>query len=273
MSNPLESWTEEQRSAFLYRVCAEAEAGTARADLFARLAGEAEAQAAIWRAQLTASGKRAPPPFVPDLRTRLVARLVRLFGPGRLRGVLAAMKVRGMAIYTKGEPGGHVVGGVPGAWQTPPTRVVPGGQVVGGACACADVAGPTIRARAATVSAMATKAPKKARVARGNDRHQCRGRPPGGQQPASPVRHPEPLSEPVDNRELQLVRSGRNRPHAGEEVVPRRQPVAHHRWKRRNARYVTEEMRMRLASMIWKHPLGELRERGVEADALLRGGG
>jgi VIT1/CCC1 family predicted Fe2+/Mn2+ transporter len=109
MSNPLESWTEEQRSAFLYRVCAEAEAGTNRADLFARLAGEAEAQAAIWRAQLTASGKRAPPPFVPDLRTRFVARLVRLFGPGRLRGILAAMKVRGMAIYTKGEPGGHVV--------------------------------------------------------------------------------------------------------------------------------------------------------------------
>ncbi len=66
MSNPLESWTEEQRSAFLYRVCAEAEAGTPRADLFTRLAGEAEAQAAIWRAQLTASGKPAPPPFVPD---------------------------------------------------------------------------------------------------------------------------------------------------------------------------------------------------------------
>src|ERR1700737_3713088 len=109
MSNPLESWTEEQRSAYLYRVCAEAEAGTNRGDLFTRLAGEAEAQAAIWRAQLTASGKRAPPPFVPDLRTRLVARLVRLFGPGRLRGILAAMKVRGMAIYTKGEPGGHVV--------------------------------------------------------------------------------------------------------------------------------------------------------------------
>src|SRR5216110_3719999 len=85
MSNPLESWTEEQRSAYLYRVCADAEAGTARADLFTRLAGEAEAQAAIWRAQLTASGKPAPPPFAPDLRTRLVARLVQLFGPRRLR--------------------------------------------------------------------------------------------------------------------------------------------------------------------------------------------
>src|SRR5262244_2467148 len=79
MSNPLESWTEEQRSAYLYRACAEAEAGTSRADLFRRLAGEAEAQAAIWRA------------------------------------VLAAMKVRGMAIYTRREPGGHsapVAGGI-----------------------------------------------------------------------------------------------------------------------------------------------------------------
>jgi VIT1/CCC1 family predicted Fe2+/Mn2+ transporter len=115
MSNPLESWSEEQRSAYLYRACAEAEAGTARADLFRRLAGEAEAQAAIWRAQLTASGKPAPPPFVPDARTRLVARLVQILGPRRLRGVLAAMKVRGMAVYSKREPGGHsapIAGGV-----------------------------------------------------------------------------------------------------------------------------------------------------------------
>src|SRR5215467_4621536 len=108
MSNPLESWTEEQQSAFLYRACADAEAGTPRAELFARLAGEAEAQAAIWRAQLTASGKPAPPPFVPTARARLVARLVKLFGPQRLRGMLAAMKVRGMAIYSQREPGaGH----------------------------------------------------------------------------------------------------------------------------------------------------------------------
>lgn len=107
MSNPLESWTEEQRSVYLYRACADAEAGTPRADLFTRLAGEAEAQAAIWRAQLTASGKPAPPPFVPDLRTRIVARLVPLFGPRRLRAVLAAMKVRGMAIYSRRDPGGH----------------------------------------------------------------------------------------------------------------------------------------------------------------------
>ena len=97
--NPLESWTEEQRSAFLYRACATAEQGTKRAELFRRLAGEAEAQAAIWRAQLTARGHPAPGPYQPDARTRIVARLVQAVGPRRLRRVLAAMKVRGMVIY------------------------------------------------------------------------------------------------------------------------------------------------------------------------------
>lgn len=106
--NPLESWQEEQRSAYLYRVCAEAEAGTTRAELFRRLAGEAEAQGAIWRAQLTARGHAAPVPYAPDLRTRFVAGLVRRLGPERLKNVLAAMKVRGMAIYATAlalEPG------------------------------------------------------------------------------------------------------------------------------------------------------------------------
>ncbi|MDH5245616.1 MAG: hypothetical protein OEW98_04130, partial [Betaproteobacteria bacterium] len=63
MSNPLENWTEEKRSALLYRACAEAEAGNPRAELFRRLAGEAEAQAAIWSAQVTARGNPAPGPY------------------------------------------------------------------------------------------------------------------------------------------------------------------------------------------------------------------
>src|SRR6185436_19358735 len=98
--NPLESLREEQRSAYLYRVCATAEEGTPRAELFRRLAGEAEAQGAIWRAQITARGDAAPGPFEPDTRTQLVAHLVGWLGPRRLRGVLAAMKVRGMAVYS-----------------------------------------------------------------------------------------------------------------------------------------------------------------------------
>jgi VIT1/CCC1 family predicted Fe2+/Mn2+ transporter len=109
--NPLESWTEEQRSAFLYRVCADAEHGTVRAELFRRLAGEAEAQATIWRAQLTSRGHPPPGPFVPDARTRLVASLVQWLGPRRLKNVLAAMKVRGMAVYGAALPAdsGHAL--------------------------------------------------------------------------------------------------------------------------------------------------------------------
>ncbi len=97
--NPHASWHEEQRSAYLYRACATAERDTRLGELFQRLAGEAEAQAAIWRAHLTSKGEAPPGPFVPDVRTRLVARLVAALGPRRLRGVLAAMKVRGMSAY------------------------------------------------------------------------------------------------------------------------------------------------------------------------------
>ena len=106
--NPLESWREEQQAVYLYGVCAEAEAGTPRADLFRGLAGEAAAQAAVWRAQLTAHGHPEPAPYVPDFRARLVAALVRRIGPRPLKTVLAAMKVRGMAIY--GGPAGPAPG-------------------------------------------------------------------------------------------------------------------------------------------------------------------
>jgi vacuolar iron transporter family protein len=132
--NPLESWTEEQRSAFLYRACAEAESGTVRAELFKRLAGEAEAQAAIWRAQLTARGHPAPGPFVPDTRTKLVARMVRWLGPRRLRNVLAAMKVRGMAIYGSALPQepGHAAPVKAGAIEHRHRRLGGGGNLRAG---------------------------------------------------------------------------------------------------------------------------------------------
>lgn len=119
---PFANYDEEQRSAYLYRACARAEAGTVRAELFARLAGEAEAQAAIWRARITSRGLPAPPPFEPDVRARLVARLVGMLGPRRMRTVLAAMKVRGMAVYatSPGVPPG------PGAGTGAGPRVSPG---------------------------------------------------------------------------------------------------------------------------------------------------
>jgi vacuolar iron transporter family protein len=95
----LDSWREEKRSAYLYRVVAAAEAGTPRAALFEDLAREADKQAAIWAQHAEKAGQRVPDQFVPDVRTHVVAALVRALGPRPLRAVLAAMKVRGMSLY------------------------------------------------------------------------------------------------------------------------------------------------------------------------------
>jgi VIT1/CCC1 family predicted Fe2+/Mn2+ transporter len=100
----INSWTEEMRSAHLYRVIAEVEAGTPREKLFRGLATEAESQAAIWAASARASGG-APPRFTPDLRTRIVERLVRHYGARATRSILAAMKVRGLSVYGHAQPG------------------------------------------------------------------------------------------------------------------------------------------------------------------------
>lgn len=99
--HPMEGWHEEMRSAYLYRVMAEAEAGTPRAELFSGLAVEAENQAGIW-ARL---GGAAMPEYAPDLRARMVAALVRRYGPRPLRSVLVAMKVRGLSVYSHAAPG------------------------------------------------------------------------------------------------------------------------------------------------------------------------
>ncbi len=101
----LESWSEEKRSAYLYRVVSDAESGTPRQVLFLELAAAADRQAAIWEEAMAAKGMAPPTAFLPDLRTRMVAALVRRLGARRLRGVLAAMKVRGMSLYTKADPG------------------------------------------------------------------------------------------------------------------------------------------------------------------------
>jgi len=103
----LNGWREEKRSAYLYRVVAEVEAGTPRQALFNELAAEADGQAAIWARHAQAKGLVVPQTYAPDTRTRIVEGLVRRFGPRGLRGMLAAMKVRGMSIYAKADPAHH----------------------------------------------------------------------------------------------------------------------------------------------------------------------
>jgi VIT1/CCC1 family predicted Fe2+/Mn2+ transporter len=104
MSHPYESWQEEKRSAWLYRVVAECERGTPRAALFNELAQAADEQAEIWLAAIAQRGDPAPAAFHPDLRTRVVAGMTRLLKPRAMHSVLAAMKVRGMVLYTQNPP-------------------------------------------------------------------------------------------------------------------------------------------------------------------------
>src|SRR5436190_4306673 len=102
MAQSGEGWLDETRSAYLYRVIAEVERGSPRSKLFQELAREAEGQAAIWAKN---AGLASVPAFVPDLRTRIVAGLVRRYGPRAMRGILAAMKVRGLSVYSHAAPG------------------------------------------------------------------------------------------------------------------------------------------------------------------------
>jgi VIT1/CCC1 family predicted Fe2+/Mn2+ transporter len=93
MSNPYDSWYHERESAWLYRVVAEAESDPRLQQLFRALSQAAEEQALHW-------AKAANPgEFRPQLRSRLVAWLVRRLGPRALKPVLAAMKLRGLSAY------------------------------------------------------------------------------------------------------------------------------------------------------------------------------
>jgi VIT1/CCC1 family predicted Fe2+/Mn2+ transporter len=99
----VDSWYHEKESAWLYRLVAAAESDPRKSELFLKLAAAAEEQAAKW--QLAAA--RAAPAvstdarrFVPSLRARIVARLLKRFDPRSLRAVLAAMKLRGLSVYS-----------------------------------------------------------------------------------------------------------------------------------------------------------------------------
>jgi VIT1/CCC1 family predicted Fe2+/Mn2+ transporter len=95
----LENWKEEKRSAWLYRVVSDCESGTPRQVLFLELAQVADKQAAIWGEKLTEQGGTLPEIYRPDLRTRVIGWLIPRLGIGPMKGMLAAMKVRGMSLY------------------------------------------------------------------------------------------------------------------------------------------------------------------------------
>jgi len=89
-----ENYHEEMRSAYLYRHLSQIEKDTPREKLFRSLAEAAEKQALMWHSESASKTYR------PDARTWLVARLLRWIGPERMLSVLAAMKVRGISVYS-----------------------------------------------------------------------------------------------------------------------------------------------------------------------------
>jgi len=102
MSDDHARWNSEMQAVWLYRVVAEAEPDPARRTTFAALGDAAERQA---REYLTGDGWT----FRPSARSRLVAQVVRRVGPRRARGLLTAMKVRGMSIYDAPREQGHAM--------------------------------------------------------------------------------------------------------------------------------------------------------------------
>ena len=113
MTGPgVDSWYHEKESAWLYRQVAAAEPDAHKRRLFEQLALAAEEQASRWeQAAARDSASPAPRVFAPSARARVVARLLRTFDPASLRPVLAAMKLRGLSIYSalSGAIAGHAM--------------------------------------------------------------------------------------------------------------------------------------------------------------------
>ncbi len=105
MSSGLDGWIHEKESAWLYVQVAASEPDPAKRRLFERLGQAAERQALKWQAG------QPDGHFVyrPSLRARIVAALVRRIGPRAARPVLAAMKLRGLSVYTAVAAPGHAM--------------------------------------------------------------------------------------------------------------------------------------------------------------------
>jgi len=99
----LRRWREEKTAAYLTAAVAAAEKDASCRRLFERLSTESEDQAAI-----IAKKYEIDAVYRPGLRASIVKSLIGLFGPRRIKGALAAMKVRGLSVYSgKICPGSH----------------------------------------------------------------------------------------------------------------------------------------------------------------------
>jgi predicted membrane protein (TIGR00267 family) len=91
-------WQDEADAAFLYRLLSAAEPETEKKDLYRRLADVEERHVEIWGRLLRDYG-REPGRFRPSARTRLLAGLGKIFGPGFLLPMLLAEEGREVKGY------------------------------------------------------------------------------------------------------------------------------------------------------------------------------
>lgn len=105
MSSGLDGWIHEKESAWLYLQVAACEPDPAKRRLFEQLGQAAEDQALKWQASQPGRDFH----FSPSLRSRVVATIVRRTGPRAARHVLAAMKLRGLSVYTAPAAPGHAM--------------------------------------------------------------------------------------------------------------------------------------------------------------------
>jgi len=94
------SWHEEMQSAYLYKVVAQHEHLQNRKQLFTRLAEEAEHQAGLWAKEAKKAGHPIHAEYQPNMRTRIIALLIRHVGATRMKPALAAIKIRGLSVYS-----------------------------------------------------------------------------------------------------------------------------------------------------------------------------
>lgn len=93
------NWQEEIRSAYIYQIMADHEQDIRHKKLFLDLKKAAEKQAQSWELKIKEQGGSAPV-YKPDLRTRIIATLIRVLGAERIHSMLSAFKIRGMSVFT-----------------------------------------------------------------------------------------------------------------------------------------------------------------------------
>jgi VIT1/CCC1 family predicted Fe2+/Mn2+ transporter len=91
-------WQDEADAAYLYRLLSAAEPDAKKSDLYRRLAEVEDRHVQIWAKLLREHG-REPGAFRPSARTRLLAGLGRVFGPGFLLPMLLAEEGREVKGY------------------------------------------------------------------------------------------------------------------------------------------------------------------------------